>query len=209
MGRKKGEDQMPKPDVWRPVPGYEHYEASFDGQIRSTWFDKPRIMAQHRKRGRGEIYFVCLRKHGKTHKLTAARIVYAAFYGEIPEGYDVVHKNRVGWDNCIANLELLESGERAKATVKNARRKPVCKIGLDGTILEVYPSGHAAAEANHFTGTTITDRCNGHRKEIADDGCDYAWDDDEDSIAQAQARLAKWREKNELPVRAKREEDMW
>ena len=51
MGRSKS---LPELDVWRPIPGFENYEASFEGEIRSHCRKEPRILKAYDTGGKGK-----------------------------------------------------------------------------------------------------------------------------------------------------------
>lgn len=99
-------------EIWKPIPGFEGYEASDRGRIRSVdrW-------VTHNARGhvrfrRGKIlrpYFrpgkyvtVALGLHGGTHSVHV--LVARTFIGEPPEGCEVAHNNNRKHDNRVSNL---------------------------------------------------------------------------------------------------------
>lgn len=55
-------------------------------------------------------YVVTTRKEGNNGKYLH-RLLYEDFYGEIPEGYEIHHKNGNKLDNCILNLQLASNFE--------------------------------------------------------------------------------------------------
>jgi len=55
-------------------------------------------------------YHITSRKEGNCGKYLH-RLIFEDFYGEIPTGYNVHHKNEKKTDNCIMNLQLMEPGE--------------------------------------------------------------------------------------------------
>ena len=58
-------------------------------------------------------YQITSHKEGNRHKLLH-RLIYESFYGNIPEGYDIHHKNGNKLDNCILNLALIRHDEHAR-----------------------------------------------------------------------------------------------
>ena len=48
------------------------------------------------------------------HNKLFHRVLFEDFYGEIPDGYIVHHKNGNKLDNCILNLELMKFGEHSR-----------------------------------------------------------------------------------------------
>lgn len=109
-------------EVWKQIPGHPGYEASSLGRIRSidraeTYFRKDcknpinrsfkgKILKQYLENngyltvflGRGTIF----RSH---------RLVYEAFYGKIPKGKVINHKDCIKTNNNIKNLEDITTAE--------------------------------------------------------------------------------------------------
>lgn len=57
-------------------------------------------------------YQITSRKEGNGGKLLH-RLIFEEFYGEIPEGFDIHHKNGIKTDNCILNLQLMRHGKHS------------------------------------------------------------------------------------------------
>lgn len=117
--------------IWKPVKGFEGlYEASSEGAIRPvTPRFKTSQVLKPGDNGTGHL-LVCLVKDGvkKTHQV--ARLVYEAFFGAIPEGYDVDHINEDTRDNRLSNLQAIphyRNMVRGTAVERSAysHRKPV------------------------------------------------------------------------------------
>ena len=102
-------------EIWRSVKNYEGlYEASNQGRVRPV---KPRFKPGGRysadgclKQGNANRFghkFVVLTKD-KEHKPTlVSHIVWEAFYGVIPEGCEINHRNELPSDNNLDNLEAV------------------------------------------------------------------------------------------------------
>jgi hypothetical protein len=99
------------------VPGFEHYEASDCGQVRSIDRDVPhwrggtarskgRVLSPILHRG---YHVVHLSQSGKIVTLGVHQVVAIAFHGEPPAGLVVNHKNGVKTDNRPDNLEYVTS----------------------------------------------------------------------------------------------------
>lgn len=92
-------------DVWLPVVGFNGYEVSDQGQVRSLLRATPRILkpgssgtAQHKG------YPMVILAPGR-HKRYVHRLVADAFLGPCPDGQEVRHKDG-DYSNCAAeNLE--------------------------------------------------------------------------------------------------------
>lgn len=57
---------------------------------------------------------VTLTMHGKMYSRRVHRLVYAAFYGTIPNGMLINHKDGVPSNNHVDNLELMTNGENVR-----------------------------------------------------------------------------------------------
>ena len=71
-----------------------------------------RFGLQHKKR----------RKHYFQH-----RFVFEAIKGDIPEGFEIDHKNEVKTDNRIKNLQLLTRNQN----VEKSKNKPIVSINVE------------------------------------------------------------------------------
>ena len=113
---------------WRPIPGYEAYEASELGEIRPV---KPRyrngrgskikpwIVSRH---GRHAAY-VSLHIAGKRTKHLVHRLVCLAFHGEPgPDQTDCCHKNHDPLDNRASNLRWGTHQENMAENIERSER---------------------------------------------------------------------------------------
>lgn len=107
-------------EEWRPVPGFEGYEASTLGRIRSVprsveytsrWGTKSnrqlagKILKTFPHGGGYRLVTPCI--GGKHVQATAHAMVAAAFLGERPEGMDVNHIDGDKANNVPSNLEYV------------------------------------------------------------------------------------------------------
>lgn len=98
---------------WKPVPGFEAcYEVSDNGDVRriSTRSGLPTCKPCKPTWSRGYARFV-LCKNGKTHTISAHKLVWMAFSGPIPLGMQINHINGKKADNSISNLEICTQSE--------------------------------------------------------------------------------------------------
>ena len=168
---------------WRNIPGYNGtYQANFDGQIRRVFKNgKYRILAQYPKTHTKKVF--CKINCKETN---AAKIIWIAFNGSIPDGMNVIHKNGMQTDNCINNLSLVTKKELGNVYGKLSNQKCVAKIDSSGQIVEFYQSARECGRKNYLSRQTVTDRCNGKCKSpYAPDGYAYAWEDSEISMKHA------------------------
>ena len=61
---------------------------------------------------------------GKKTSRTMQRLVYSAFHGPIPDGYQVDHVNHQRSDNRLENLQLLTPAENQRKTIRAGRNNP-------------------------------------------------------------------------------------
>lgn len=86
-------------EEWRAIPGWDGYEASSLGRIRSSNGVKapfPDFKGYRR---------VKLWRHSKARNMRVNRLVAAAFHGPLPPGNVVRHRNGVNNDDRASNLQ--------------------------------------------------------------------------------------------------------
>lgn len=108
-------------EIWKPFPDWPEYEVSSVGRYRSLdrvvmrgngrcQTIKGRIMKPNKHRdGYLQAQLQCVGEKNKKVRLHQA--VYRAFVGEIPDGFDINHKNGIKHDNRISNLETCTRAE--------------------------------------------------------------------------------------------------
>lgn len=129
-------------EIWVKVPGSEKYEVSDRGNIRSLDFRRTgqvRLMKPGKDRN-GYLY-ICLMENGKGRWHKVHRLVYEAFKGPIPEGFEINHLNEIKDDNRIENLEAVSHKDNINYGTCSGRagekhRKGVCQYDLDGNIIK-------------------------------------------------------------------------
>lgn len=141
-----------------PVLDFEGiYEASSEGRIYSypRKGTKGHIMNQTLCKTNGGYMMVPLHADGKKTTKLVSHIIWEAFNGPIPPGYEVNHINEDKTDNRLCNLNLLSRkdncnwGTRNERIVKSrkgyGREIGVIQYRLDGTEVASYPSMRKAA----------------------------------------------------------------
>ena len=158
-------------EIWRDIPGYEGlYQASSLGRIRGL---KGLRKQQLTKDG---YYRLSLYKNHKKATITVHRLVWAAFYGEIPQNMEVNHINEIKTDNRLNNLNLLKHKdnmtwgtrlERLKSTMTNNPKKSKRIIQYDCylDIIKEYPSISEAARETGYSIGNICMCCQGRLKQ--------------------------------------------
>lgn len=95
---------------WAPIPGFDGYEVSDCGQVRSHWRTRgtgrahrefPRILSQ---RWRGEYLAVTISVGGRKHSVSVHIAVCKAFHGPRPNGMWALHCDGDRENNRVGNL---------------------------------------------------------------------------------------------------------
>lgn len=152
-------------EEWRPVRGYEDYDASNFGRVRSLNYNhtgKTKILKLFKKEN-GYLQ-VCLCKEGKRKMFYVHRLVYETFNGVIPDGYEVNHINEIKTDNSVWNLNLMTPKENINYGKRNEKYSdPVLQLTLDDELVKEWPSA-AEAGRNGYDHQNISACCLGKRK---------------------------------------------
>jgi hypothetical protein len=114
----------------RSIPGWEDYDATNDGLIISkeryvTYFNntakrKERVLSQ--AKSRDGYKHVLLQKDKIRKNMLVHRLVYMAFHGEIPSGFEINHKDANKSNNRLDNLELVTRSDNLKHAWDNNLR---------------------------------------------------------------------------------------
>ncbi|WP_369604693.1 NUMOD4 domain-containing protein [Nocardia nova] len=103
------------PEIWKSVPGFDYYEVSDHGRVRSYrgWggrrLEEPKLMTQGTNRDGYRI--VGLTTGDGVRQWRVNRLVALAFLGECPAGKMVAHNNGVRSDNRLTNLRYATQAE--------------------------------------------------------------------------------------------------
>jgi hypothetical protein len=99
-------------EQWRPVVGYLGlYEVSSEGRVRSC---KRRLKPLAQVKNKRGYLQVNIYRDGQVRNFLVHRLVARSFIGEIPEGWQVNHKNGRKKDNRVENLELCTPEQNRK-----------------------------------------------------------------------------------------------
>lgn len=127
---------------WRPVPGWEYYEVSDEGEVRSLdrvvtkkdgsqqFYKGKRLRSRSTPTGHR---YVQLSKDSRPIGVAVHRLVMEAFVGPAPEGNEVCHNDGDPANNRLENLRYDTHSENAFDAVQHGvhpqARKTHCKHG--------------------------------------------------------------------------------
>jgi len=118
---------------WKTIEGFEDYQISDQGRVRSLKKEKPFIMKTF-DNGRG-YQWVCFWRGGKPSRHYIHRLVAQSFISPIPDGLHVSHINENNQDNRAINLCLETPSENARRPLHCKRQgasRRISKTGLRG-----------------------------------------------------------------------------
>ncbi|WP_372809312.1 NUMOD4 motif-containing HNH endonuclease [Litorivivens sp.] len=120
--------------IWRKIAGFECYEISSCGKIRSTTRTVKRgdscftLQGRYLKQrmGKNGYLYVNLRQNGKSKSKYIHRLVAESFIGKQPSGRPVVaHWDGVRENNCVSNLRWATYSEnQADSARHGTNRRP-------------------------------------------------------------------------------------
>lgn len=99
-------------EKWLNIHGFTCYQVSDLGRIKSTKFNKSRILKPHKRRHG----YLAVELNGRAYSIH--RLVATAFLMNPDNKTDVNHKNGVKYDNCVDNLEWTTHAENMKHSFK-------------------------------------------------------------------------------------------
>jgi hypothetical protein len=96
-------------EIWKDIPGYNDYQVSNLGNVKSLKFGKEKLLKQSSRNNTKNIYYrVCLTKNGKYYHFNTHQLVAIGFLNHVPDGHNIVidHINNNKLDNRVENLQL-------------------------------------------------------------------------------------------------------
>lgn len=103
----------PEVEIWKPIPGYENYEASNLGRVRSIRVLSPAV------RSHDGYQALELTKDGQQKSWRVHQLVLMAFTGEKPEGMHGCHNDGDKTNNRADNLRWDTPAENHKDMVRH------------------------------------------------------------------------------------------
>lgn len=160
---------------WKVIPGFPTYLVSNMGRVFSLVSEK--VLTPDYKRNDYASYALT-NKNGRSSVL-CHRIVYKAFCGSIPDGFEINHKDENKHNNRLDNLELVTKSQnilynngvyrRIETRRKNMKAQGKTWDGLEKPCMNVdtgvvYPSVKEAAIKTNGKRSSISNVCIGIRK---------------------------------------------
>lgn len=135
-------------ETFKDIPGYTGlYQVSNYGCVRSLNYQgKKRIKYLRNAKTPKGYCQICLCRDGKQKMLLVHRLVYEAFVGEIPEGYEIDHVNAIRDDNRLSNLRVVtRKGNMANPITaernREAQREKNRRLAKDAKWIEAHLDG--------------------------------------------------------------------
>ena len=135
-----------KTEIWKKIEGYENYEVSSEGRVRSLGNDKTRKTKILRLLMSSNGYLqVGLSKEGKKKFFSVHRLVAVTFVPNMFNLNEVNHINEDKTDNRAENLmwcsrkENCNFGTRTQRMSEN-RSKSVLQFSKSGEFIQEWPS---------------------------------------------------------------------
>ena len=158
---------------------WNEYPCGANGQIYSHLIKKY-LKGATDEDGYTVISLKCI--DGKKRTFRLHRVIYTYFYGTIPEGMQINHKNEIKTDNRLCNLELVTPKENCNWGTRNERQaakmrgvpkpymternkrlcsKPVVAINEEGNVILEFSSAAEAENKMDFCHVAISKCCKG------------------------------------------------
>lgn len=159
-----------KTEEWRSIEGWEGYEVSNLGNVRS-YIKHGKIINEHHnfvgKSKRSGYYRADLQhKSGKSKTHSIHRLVALTFIPNLSNKSQVNHINGIKTDNRVDNLEWVTASENAKHCIriglkKDFNRKPIIQLKITGEVVKKYGSTEEASKATGLNRKNICKVVNG------------------------------------------------
>lgn len=165
---------------WKRIAGYEDYEISDTGLVRSLKRGGTRVLSPGKLRAGYLMVQLC--REGKCKSMLVHRLVAEAFIPN-PLGLETVnHKNELKTDNRVSNLEWMSVTDNCRYGTRDLRialacrnrpdvSKEVIQLDQQGNVVNRFPSIHEAARRVGISDGNIHSACCGKRKTAGG----YSW----------------------------------
>lgn len=159
-------DDLPG-EEWKGIVGYEDYEVSTYGRVKSYKYNNPILLRQDTRCGYKS---VVLSKNGKTKHFTIHELVYFTFSGLQKEPNKIIdHIDGNKENNSFSNLRYISQSENANASLyiqnnKDNRCKSV--LAYKENYSKVFPSIAMASKELQIDNSSISKVCRGIGKTV-------------------------------------------
>lgn len=131
-------------EKWKVIRGYERYQVSNMGRVKSLINPEIRILKPSIQYG---YYRVCLWGVSGRGQYLVHRLVLDAFVGPRPDGKETSHINENRLDNRVINLcyeTPKENCSRGLFSLRNSRNNHIGKTGYRGVTLRKWDGRYSA-----------------------------------------------------------------
>ena len=150
-------------EEWRDIVGYENYQVSNLGRLKSLKYGKERILKPQKDKYKYSIVSLC--KQGKVKTYKVHRLVAQAFIDNPNNLPQVNHKDEDKTNNASSNLEFCDAKYNSNYGTRNQRAaEKTSKQVLCVETGEIYPSTHQIERELGFSQGNISSACTGERK---------------------------------------------
>jgi hypothetical protein len=162
-------------EVWKDIEGYDDYQVSNHGRVKSLKYGKERIMTPHTING-GYLN-VCLSKNSKINWYLIHRLVAEAFISNPYNLPYINHKDECKTNNHVDNLEwctrqynntygtgIQRMTEKLKGRNNTKKSKTIYQYTLDGKFIKEFPSTMEVERQLGYSNGNISQCCLGKRK---------------------------------------------
>ena len=159
-------------ETFKDIKGYDDYQVSNLGRVKSLLHGKERILKPCMTR-KGYL-LVNLYKDGEGKSYFVHRLVAEAFIPNPDNLPQINHKDECKINNCIENLEWCSASynmnyndgqkRRGVKKINGKRSKKVYQYSLDGVLVAEYPSTNEVHRQLGYSQSNIRTCCNGKLK---------------------------------------------
>ncbi|WP_373124755.1 HNH endonuclease [Blautia producta] len=146
-------------EIWKQYDKTPYF-VSTCGRVKRIYKNgKQRILSSWVKENNNGNRYLAVKIHVKEVKL--ARIVYETFNGPVPDGFAVIHRNKVFTDNALVNLKVISCEELG---ILYGGRTTMRRLVYCYDNQCIYKGTREAAAALHISRQTVSDYCNNRVK---------------------------------------------
>lgn len=157
-------------EIYKDIQGYEGYQVSNHGNVRSLKYNKERILKPQKVSGGYLQVILC--KEGKKKNCYVHRLVAQAFIDNPQNLPQVNHKDENPANNCVENLEFCDAkynnnfGTRTEKSIESNTNHPnKSKQVLCVETGKIYPSTSEVQRQLGFSKDNIASVCRCERKQ--------------------------------------------